>query len=230
VALLGVETTTDDLTGEVTRHTSHLPGDREVEAGLQSLVGTHAQVPPAYSAKHVQGRRAYALARAGEAVDLPAAPVTIHAVTLLARQGPRVTFDVRCGRGTYIRAMARDLGRVLGVGAHLVELRRTAVGPFRAEDGVAPERVAPEACRSPEVLARALPHAEVAGHQARDILHGKDVTAAVVGTLPWAAGSSGVVVGPGGEPLALARANHALAAGDPVAPGTLTLGRRFPSS
>jgi tRNA pseudouridine55 synthase len=105
---------------------------------LQDFTGPIQQFPPDYSAKRFNGERAYFLARKGEAVDLPARPVIIHALDLVSRQGPDVTVDVRCSKGTYIRSLAHDIGQALGCGAHLVGLRRTASGAFHVKDARTP--------------------------------------------------------------------------------------------
>lgn len=133
----GAETETDDLLGAVVR-TAAAPTREAVEAAIPALTGPLAQVPPAYSAKHVDGRRAYALARAGETVVLPPVPVMVHAWEVLAwrsgRDGAELDVRITCGGGTYIRALARDLGRAVGGAAHLSALRRTAAGPFAVVD------------------------------------------------------------------------------------------------
>jgi tRNA pseudouridine55 synthase len=131
---LGVSTTTDDADGEVveTRATDAL-GEAQVRAALEEFVGEIDQVPSSVSAIKVDGRRAHARVRAGEQVELPARRVTIHALDVLRVDPPIVDIEVHCSSGTYLRAIARDLGEALGVGGHLTALRRTAVGPFGLE-------------------------------------------------------------------------------------------------
>jgi tRNA pseudouridine55 synthase len=128
---LGVSTTTDDAEGEVTA-THAVDGVREdaVRDELARFVGDIEQVPTAVSAIKVDGKRAYARVRDGEQVELKARPVTIHELVVHEVALPNVRISVRCSSGTYIRAIARDLGAALGVGGHLTALRRTAVGPF----------------------------------------------------------------------------------------------------
>ena len=128
---LGESTTTDDAEGEVVA-THALDGTTEqaVRAELALFVGDIEQVPTAVSAIKVDGKRAYARVRDGEQVELKARPVTIHELTVHEVALPDVRISVRCSSGTYIRAIARDLGAVLGVGGHLTALRRTAVGSF----------------------------------------------------------------------------------------------------
>ena len=129
-ARLGMRTDTDDRTGQPVE-TSDDWRDLDaatIEAALAGQVGQRMQVPPAYSAKKVDGERMYARARRGEAVDLPPVAVTIHRIEVTRVDLPEVEFEVACSSGTYIRSIARDLGDDLGVGAHLSELRRTGIG------------------------------------------------------------------------------------------------------
>ena len=128
---LGSTTTTDDAEGEVveTRPVDGVTGEA-VRASLASFVGEIDQVPSAVSAIKVDGKRSYARVRDGEDVALPARRVTIHALDVTGVDLPSVEIEVHCSSGTYIRAIARDLGAALGVGGHLTALRRTAVGPF----------------------------------------------------------------------------------------------------
>ncbi|GAA4846838.1 tRNA pseudouridine(55) synthase TruB [Pseudonocardia benzenivorans] len=135
---LGVATTTDDAEGEPTGGADAAAVDEAVvRAGMAALTGAIEQRPSSVSAIKVDGRRAYARVRAGEDVVLPARPVTVSEFTLDAlRRGPGVTdldVTVSCSSGTYVRALARDLGAGLGVGGHLTALRRTRVGPFTLE-------------------------------------------------------------------------------------------------
>jgi tRNA pseudouridine55 synthase len=134
---LGFATTTDDLTGDPLGPPAAADtGPAALAAALEALAGTFDQVPPAFSAKHVGGRRLYELARRGESVPRVAARVTVHAVRLLARSEDTLEIEVRCSAGTYVRALARDLGERLGTGAHLTALRRTRSGPFDLSQAV----------------------------------------------------------------------------------------------
>ena len=144
VVRFGSETTTDDVTGEPTE-SRPLPDVEAVRAAIPRLTGEIEQLPPAYSAKQVGGERAHAAARAGRALELRPARVVVHewAVHELTPERARVT--VRCGGGTYIRALARDLGRMAGSAAHLESLRRTASGPFSVADAVLAADLAPGA-------------------------------------------------------------------------------------
>jgi tRNA pseudouridine55 synthase len=134
---LGATSTTDDPEGDIQEVAAAVPpSQEELQQALERFVGEIEQVPPAHSAVHVDGRRAYELARQGRAPELPPRRVTIHAIELLEYAWPTLTLDVRCGTGTYIRALARDLGEALGVGGYCSALRRTAVGPFTSESAV----------------------------------------------------------------------------------------------
>jgi tRNA pseudouridine55 synthase len=126
----GEERTTDDLEGEVSATSDKRPARDEIETILPRFTGEIMQAPPAFSAIKVDGERAYDLARAGEAVDLAPRPVLIEELKLVAAETDHATFEVTCGKGTYIRSLARDMGRALGTAAHVSMLRRVAVGPF----------------------------------------------------------------------------------------------------
>ncbi len=128
---LGATTVTDDAEGEVVTSTdASAVTDEAVVRGMSALTGPISQVPSAVSAVKVDGVRAYARVRAGEQVELAARPVVVSRFELLARRGDELDIAVECTSGTYVRALARDLGAALGVGAHLTALRRTRVGPF----------------------------------------------------------------------------------------------------
>lgn len=128
---LSANSTTDDPEGEKTVvEVATPPTEEMVRAAAAKLVGTIMQRPPAFSAIHVNGRRAYEMARAGEIVELPARPVQVHELTVVRYAWPEVELFIRCGKGTYIRSLARDLGASLGVGGMLTALRRTRVGRF----------------------------------------------------------------------------------------------------
>ncbi|MBL9149416.1 MAG: tRNA pseudouridine(55) synthase TruB [Phycisphaerae bacterium] len=128
---LSAFTTTDDREGERAEiAVPSPPTDDAVRAALATFVGVVQQRPPAFSAMKVDGERAYRLARAGAPPDLPPRPVRIDRVELLRYEWPIVEIAIACGKGTYIRSIARDLGIALGTGGHCATLRRTAVGPF----------------------------------------------------------------------------------------------------
>jgi tRNA pseudouridine55 synthase len=134
--VLGVETDTYDLTGDVVATREVSLDRRALEALLEAFVGEIEQRPPAFSAIQVGGRRLYDLARRGEAVEVAPRRVTIHRLELLDWSPPRLTLDLTCSKGTYVRSLAHDLGEVLGTGAHLSTLRRLASGAFAIEEAI----------------------------------------------------------------------------------------------
>lgn len=177
---LGVTTDTDDGTGVVVAEwRGPLPDESTVRATLESFGGRQLQEPPAYSAKRVDGERSYRLARRGEAVALRPVEVTVHALEVLEVDGSTVGFRVTVSAGTYVRALARDAGRRLGVGAHLTALRREAIGPLRVDDAVTLDEVRRGIGLRPlvEVMGH-LPSAAVDDDELRDIEHGRAIRAA----------------------------------------------------
>jgi|SRR5579883_497987 len=134
---LGATSTTDDADGEVTETpTSAVPTHEQMTAALNRFIGTIEQVPPAVSALKLDGERAHDLVRRGKSVQLAARRVRIDAIRVLAYEWPWLDVEVDCGKGTYIRSIARDLGAALGAGGLVQTLRRTRVGPFTAEQGI----------------------------------------------------------------------------------------------
>ena len=181
---LGESTDTDDADGRVTARAdaSGIPASA-VDAAVAALTGRIAQVPSTVSAIKVGGRRAYDLARAGEEVRLKSREVTVSRFDVLARRAVAGTVDldvvVDCSSGTYIRALARDLGTALGVGGHLTALRRTRIGPFPVADAITPDDIGAGALRDPADVATAvLDRLEVSDEQARDLRHGKRLAGA----------------------------------------------------
>lgn len=127
----GEETNTDDAEGEIVNSADQRPTDGEIIALLPKFIGNIQQVPPAFSAIKIDGKRAYAEARAGKEVVLQSREVVIESLEMLTRKdADHAEFELTCGKGTYIRAIARDMGRELGCYGHVVELRRTYVEPF----------------------------------------------------------------------------------------------------
>jgi len=133
----GAATDTDDAEGEIVATSGLRPSREAIEALLPRFTGRILQVPPAFSAIKIDGERAYDLARAGEAVELEPRPVEIDAIDLVGMPEPDTSvFEARCGKGTYVRALARDLGAALGCLGHTVALRRTRVAPFGEDQAV----------------------------------------------------------------------------------------------
>ena len=202
---LGEETPTGDTESAVSRRRDVRAGDVDVESVLRSFVGIQDQVPPMHSAVHVGGRRLYDYARAGEEVERPSRTVEIFELTRIARNGNDLQVRVRCSKGTYVRTLAQDIGERLGCGAHLVGLRRTAVGGFdlsQAVDFDALERDGIIAARGrllvPEVLVAGLARLEASAGDAVRFGHGQEIPA------PSGPGSEVAVFGPGGRFLGVA--------------------------
>jgi tRNA pseudouridine55 synthase len=137
----GSETTTDDAEGTVTNQSAIRPACEDIIALLPRFIGQIDQVPPSFSAILVAGERAYARARQGQDVALVSRSVTVEALELLEARPDEADFELRCGKGTYVRAIARDLGRVLGCFGHVTALRRTATGPFTEKDMISLEKL-----------------------------------------------------------------------------------------
>jgi tRNA pseudouridine55 synthase len=138
----GEERDTDDAEGRVVATSAARPSEADIRAALPRFTGTIAQVPPRFSAIKVEGERAYDLARDGEVVELEARPVEIGRLDLVELpDADHAVFEAECGKGTYVRALARDMGRLLGAFGHVCALRRTAVGPFGADDMISLERL-----------------------------------------------------------------------------------------
>ncbi|WP_431929539.1 tRNA pseudouridine(55) synthase TruB [Nonomuraea jabiensis] len=201
---LGVSTNTDDAEGEVTA-TAPASGvtAAEIHKGVAALTGEIMQIPPQVSAIKVNGQRAYKMARAGEEVELRARPVTVRSFEVLDLRAHDDVVDVdavvTCSSGTYIRALARDLGAALGVGGHLTALRRTRVGPYGLSLARTIDQLAEECVILPigEAVAAAFPRRDVTAEEARVIGHGGRLAAAGLGKGPIG------VFGPEGELLAL---------------------------
>jgi len=204
---LGEATSTDDAEGETTARADAGAVDsvtaEQIDNGIAALTGEISQVPSSVSAIKVDGRRAYERVRAGEDVELKSRAVTVSRfdVTAERRTGGFLDLDVvvDCSSGTYIRALARDLGESLGTGGHLTALRRTRIGPFEATDAVAVDDLAAAPLLTPaDAASRVLPRLDVSGDEARDLRHGKRLTGrggALEGRSAAAVDPDGVLVG-----------------------------------
>ena len=173
---LGISTTTDDADGEVRTTTdASAVDDAAVEAAMAALVGDLMQVPSSVSAIKVDGQRAYKRVRAGEEVELAARPVQVAAFDLRERRGVDLDVHVTCSTGTYVRALARDLGAALGVGAHLTALRRTRVGGITLVHSRTLEQLDDRFDVTPLAVAvdAALPRWDVSGDDARRLAFGQ---------------------------------------------------------
>jgi tRNA pseudouridine55 synthase len=175
---LGATTVTDDAEGEVVevRDTSAVT-DEDVAREVAALTGAILQVPSSVSAIKVDGVRSYARVRSGEEVALAARPVTVSAFEVLARRGDDVDVTVTCSSGTYVRALARDLGAALGVGGHLTALRRTRVGPFALNQAHTLEQLAEDfdafVLPLDRAVAQSFPRRELTAEEAAALSYGK---------------------------------------------------------
>lgn len=143
----GEERSTDDLEGPVTKSSEARPSEADVRALLPKYTGVIMQTPPQFSAIKIAGERAYDLARGGGTVDIPAREIEIGRLDIVEHSTDRTMFEIECGKGTYVRSLARDMGRDIGCFGHIAELRRTEVDPFTAEDFVTIAEL--EACLPP---------------------------------------------------------------------------------
>tara|TARA_Y100001970_G_scaffold288578_1_gene416308 strand:+ start:842 stop:1813 length:972 start_codon:yes stop_codon:yes gene_type:complete len=183
-ACFGEGRDTDDLEGRVFETSDRRPDDSEIQYALRNFTGVISQVPPLYSAIKIGGQRSYKRARAGEA-ELPAArPVEVSRLELVDRPDPdHAVFEVDCGKGTYIRSLARDLGKVLGTVAHVSELRRTRCGPFHEKDAISLDTLAGSVLCAPpqesllDVMTALddIPALAMTATQARYLRHGRAV-------------------------------------------------------
>ncbi|MAC77988.1 MAG: tRNA pseudouridine(55) synthase TruB [Rhodobacteraceae bacterium] len=148
---LGQATNTDDAEGEVIAQSDTRPSDDEIKAALGDFLGDIMQVPPKFSAVKIDGQRAYKLARDGEDVEIAARPLWVDELLLVDRpDADHVVLEMTCGKGGYVRAVARDLGEKLGCYGHVVSLRRVWSGPFEAADGITMDKVE-ELAKTPDL-------------------------------------------------------------------------------
>lgn len=210
--VLGVETTTLDASGEVTaEHDMTSVTFVDIEAASRALTGDILQVPPMVSAVKVDGKRLHSLARQGIEVEREPRPVTIHRFDVAPTADPLVVrAEVECSSGTYVRTLAADLGSALGGGAHLRDLRRTAIGSFGVAEAAPLESVGPESILPPAVAMRDLASVTVDDTERLAVGHGKvlPIDERFVGDGPWA------VLADDGALLAVYRAHR----GDSVKP------------
>ena len=194
----GVETDTDDVTGAPVRSAT-APDDAAIRTAIAALTGAIEQTPPGYSAKQVSGRRAYAAARRGEALALAPVRVDVHEWRIQGRRGDDLDVRIACGGGTYIRALARDLGRATGSAAHVAALRRVRSGPFEVGDAIPLDalREGEAPLRSPLAGLPSLPVEHLDDASVGRVTHGNPVPATV-------AGACAALVAPGGPLVAIA--------------------------
>jgi len=214
---LGVSTDTWDRTGTVVlpvNHEPELPGEEEIRRHLESLLGDQDQLPPPFSAKKVAGVRAYALARRGRAVATRPARVALHEAGLASVTGPLIEVRITCSAGYYVRALAHELGRRLGCGASLEQLRRVASGSFTLARALPMAAIAenPEAAAAalvpPEELLPGLEVGILTEEGTRRAAHGNDVGPPDFTVLPGALAGPVKLLGPDGRLLAIAWAGR----------------------
>lgn len=176
---LGATSDTDDSEGAIVAGAPVPcpPDEAAVRQALLRFVGEIQQTPPAHSAVHVDGKRAYSLARKGQQMTLAPRAVHVHAIDLVEYRYPLLTIDVRCGGGTYIRAIARDVGAALGVGGYCSQLQRTEVGPFKLADATTAEQLdTARHLQSPLLAVAEMPQFGVDHGDTRHIAMGQRIT------------------------------------------------------
>jgi len=197
VLRLGVTTDSDDRTGTVLRVDAgwQAVADETLAEAMAALTGRQSQRPPIYSARKIGGVPAHRRVRRGQDVSLPARDVTVHAFACTGRDGQDIAFTAHVSSGTYVRALARDLGERLGCGAHLLELRRTAVGPWTEQDAVPLDRVVPPFALAPALAAVPhLPQRALDADEALGVRHGRTVSAGDAEDGPWALLENGALL------------------------------------
>lgn len=181
---LGKTSDTEDITGEVVRcEVESIPTLEEVQQAIKPLIGQILQRPPCYSALHVDGRRAHELARKGEQFELEARPIVVHEIEIVRYEFPQLVLRIKCGSGTYVRSLGRDVGEHLGCGAVMTELVRTAVGNFTLENSNGVEdfpesRTVEDALIPIDAGTSQLPHVNLDEAQVQAISVGQEVTLA----------------------------------------------------
>jgi len=181
VIVFGTATDTDDVTGNVVEQ-GPVPDDALVMGAIPRLTGSLQQVPPAFSARHVAGRRAYDVARRGLQPELSPTSVTVHGWDVAALGDGQLQATITCSAGTYIRSLARDLGRMCGTSAHLAALRRTRIGPFDVQDAGTPEESAGQQVVSAADALVGWSRQVVIGEELVRLRHGRPVAARVDGS------------------------------------------------
>lgn len=192
--LLGRSSDTEDIEGVVSELPRAAPPTlAQLEAALPSLTGEIQQVPPAYSALKIKGRRAYELAREGVNVELKPRTVTIHSLSIVSYDYPTLVVDVECGSGTYIRSLGRDLAERVETAAVMSDLQRTSIGPFHIDESVGLDEITrdtlPSQLESAALAVQDLPHWPVDDVQIREIGFGREINCPAL-TIPEAAAIS----------------------------------------
>lgn len=179
--LLGRSSASDDIETEITElAAASIPTRPEIEAALRQFLGRIDQIPPAYSAVKIAGQRAYALARKGADFTITPRPVEIHAIEITNYEYPQLKLTIRCGSGTYIRSLGRDLAASLGTAAVMSELTRTRIGAFRVDDALSVNDLTldqiQEHLQSPARAVSHLPRFELSGEQLQELRYGRPLS------------------------------------------------------
>ncbi|WP_413719199.1 tRNA pseudouridine(55) synthase TruB [Silicimonas sp. MF1-12-2] len=215
----GAATNTDDAEGEIIATSEQRPSDQEIRDALAAFEGDIMQVPPKFSAVKIDGERAYALARAGEEVEIAARPLFVESLTLEERTDPHhAVLEMVCGKGGYVRSIARDLGEMLGCLGHVTALRRIWSGPFELEDAVTLEEVE-RLAKSPDINGLLLP-------LEAGLTDLPELPATAEGAARMRNGNPGMVLAADVDYGELAWASYQ---GQPVAVGTYRAGELHPS-
>ncbi len=212
----GAATATDDLEGEAVHTSAARPSEADILAALPAFRGDIMQVPPVFSAVRVEGARAYDLARAGEVPELAARPLHVSALEMVSRDKDSASFAMTCGKGGYVRSVARDLGEALGCYGHVTVLRRLSTGPFHVDDGIDPGIL--DAVREGEAGIDLLPVETALAHLPRVDLMADEALRLRNGNPVEARGD-----------LAYGETCWAMFEGEPVAVGTFKAGMIHPS-
>lgn len=187
--LLGRQSETEDTEGIVTELVdAPVPTESQIRAALPSFIGTIQQLPPAFSALKVEGKRAYELARQGETPDLKPRPIEVYSIDLIEYSYPQLTLDIRCGSGTYVRSLGRDIARTLGTEAVMSALSRTEIGPFHLSNALSGDDISPQSIdRSilpPQSALGTLPTLAVSEQQEAFLRNGRQIIRPATFTLP----------------------------------------------
>ncbi len=216
---LGAATNTDDAEGEVIATSDTRPSDEDIKAALGQFVGDIMQVPPKFSAVKIDGERAYKLAREDEDFEIAARPLWVEELVMIDREdADHVTLEMTCGKGGYVRSIARDLGEALGCLGHVRELRRIWSGPFVASDGISIEQI-DEMAKTPELDAYLRPLTE-------GLTELPEVKATAEGAVRLRNGNPGMVIA---NDVDYGEECWASLDGEPVAVGVFKAGELHPS-
>ena len=216
---LGAATNTDDAEGEVIATSDVRPSDDDIKAALGQFVGDIMQVPPKFSAVKIDGERAYKLARDDEDFEIAARPLWVEELVMIDREdADHVTLEMTCGKGGYVRSIARDLGEALGCLGHVRELRRIWSGPFTASDGISIEQI-DEMAKTPELDAYLRPLTE-------GLTELPEVKATAEGAVRLRNGNPGMVIA---SDVEYGEECWASLDGEPIAVGVFKAGELHPS-